>query len=299
MPVIDDTATQRANLSFIRRAMRTPILEREEEFALARQWRDKCDERALQKLVEAYSRVVVAAAYKYRRYGLPLADLMQEGEIGLLQAAQRFDPERDIRFSTYASWWVRAAIQDYVLRNWSIVRTGTTAAQKSLFFNLRRLRHKLGAADGTLDDEARAQIAQSLRVNPRDVAQMEGRLSGGDVSLNAPLSDDGISEAQDFLVDDRPSPETLVMEDHAARQRQHWLKQALAGLDGREQHIIRRRKLDEDGVTLVTLGAEMGVSKERVRQLENRALGKLKTALLNLAQCPTQPCCQMQPCTQG
>ncbi len=286
MAHLDDTATQRANLAFMRHAMRTPILEREEEFALARRWRDHRDERALHKLVGAYSRLVVAAAHKYKHYGLPLGDLMQEGEIGLLQAAERFDPERDIRFSTYAAWWIRAAIQDYVLRNWSIVRTGTTAAQKALFFNLRRLRRKLAGSDGQLTESGRATIAQTLRVSVKDVAQMDSRLSGGDSSLNAPLHSEQTQEAQDFLVDDRPGPEMLVMTQHDQRQRQQWLRQAMATLDGRERQIILRRKLDDDGVTLEDLGQEMGVSKERVRQLENRALGKLKSELIRLVKNP-------------
>lgn len=286
MAHLDDTATQRANLAFMRHAMRTPILEREEEFALARRWRDHRDERALHKLVGAYSRLVVAAAHKYKHYGLPLGDLMQEGEIGLLQAAERFDPERDIRFSTYAAWWIRAAIQDYVLRNWSIVRTGTTAAQKALFFNLRRLRRKLAGSDGQLTESGRQAVATALRVSVTDVAQMDSRLSAGDSSLNAPLHSEQTQEAQDFLVDDRPGPEMLVMTRHDQRQRQQWLQQAMATLDGRERQIILRRKLDDDGVTLEDLGQEMGVSKERVRQLESRALGKLKSELIRLVKNP-------------
>ncbi len=274
----DDTATQRANQAFMRRAMRTPILSREEEFALARRWREQRDERAMHKLVEAYSRLVVAAAQKYRHYGLPLGDLMQEGEIGLLQAAARFEPERDIRFSTYATWWIRAAMQDFVLRNWSIVRTGTTAAQKSLFFNLRRLRQKLETVDGKLTAAGQQQIAKLLAVPIGDVIQMETRL-GGDVSLNAPLAADSGAEMQDFLVADTPTPESLAMQRHDRQVRQQWLYQAMAKLDDRERRIIQRRQLAEDAVTLEDLGQEMGVSKERVRQLESRALDKLKHEL--------------------
>jgi RNA polymerase sigma-32 factor len=286
MAHLDDTATQRANQTFMRRAMRMPLLEREDEFALARRWRDQRDERALHQLVEAYSRLVVAAAHKFKHYGLPLGDLMQEGEIGLLQAAERFDPERDIRFSTYAAWWIRAAIQDYVLRNWSIVRTGTTAAQKSLFFNLRRLRNKLAGVDGKLTDAGRQKIATTLGVSFADVIQMDGRLNGGDMSLNLTINADSPQEAQDFLVDERPTPETQVMNHHDGQVRNRWLQQALSTLDGRERQIILRRKLDDDGVTLEDLGAEMGVSKERVRQLENRALGKLKLELSRFVKNP-------------
>lgn len=275
----DDAPTQRANLAFMRRAMRTPVLERDHEFALARRWRDDRDTRARHELVEAHHRLVVAVAHKYKHYGLPIGDLMQEGVIGLLQAADRFDPEREIRFSTYAGWWIRAAIQDYVLRNWSIVRTGTTAAQKTLFFNLRRLRRKLAAQDGTLGDEAQQTIATTLGVSVAEVNHMDGRLSGGDFSLNAPVLQDSLQEAQDFLVDERPSPEAQVMTRHDAARRKVWLEQAMATLDQRERQIIVRRKLDDDSVTLEDLGAKLGVSKERVRQLENRALAKLKQAL--------------------
>ncbi len=275
MAHLDDAATQRANLAFMRRAMRTPMLSREEEFALAHRWREQRDERAMHKLVEAYSRLVVAAAQKYRHYGLPLGDLMQEGEIGLLQAAARFEPERDIRFSTYATWWIRAAMQDFVLRNWSIVRTGTTAAQKSLFFNLRRLRQKLETVDGKLTAGGHQQIATLLAVPVGEVIQMEGRM-GGDVSLNAPIRADSGSEMQDFLVADTPTPEILTMQRHDRRVRQQWLFQAMAKLDDRERRIIQRRQLNEEAVTLEDLGQEMGVSKERVRQLESRAMGKLK-----------------------
>ncbi len=275
MAHLDDAATQRANLAFMRRAMRTPMLSREEEFALAHRWREQHDERAMHKLVEAYSRLVVAAAQKYRHYGLPLGDLMQEGEIGLLQAAARFEPERDIRFSTYATWWIRAAMQDFVLRNWSIVRTGTTAAQKSLFFNLRRLRQKLETVDGKLTAGGHQQIATLLAVPVGEVIQMEGRM-GGDVSLNAPIRADSGSEMQDFLVADTPTPEILTMQRHDRRVRQQWLFQAMAKLDDRERRIIQRRQLNEEAVTLEDLGQEMGVSKERVRQLESRAMGKLK-----------------------
>ena len=200
---------------------------------------------------------------------------MQEGEIGLLQAAARFEPERDIRFSTYATWWIRAAMQDFVLRNWSIVRTGTTAAQKSLFFNLRRLRQKLETVDGKLTAGGHQQIATLLAVPVGEVIQMEGRM-GGDVSLNAPIRADSGSEMQDFLVADTPTPEILTMQRHDRRVRQQWLFQAMAKLDDRERRIIQRRQLNEEAVTLEDLGQEMGVSKERVRQLESRAMGKLK-----------------------
>ncbi|HEU4839383.1 MAG TPA: RNA polymerase factor sigma-32 [Micavibrio sp.] len=281
MAHIDDPHTQKANLDYIRTSMAEPLLEKEHELDLARRWRDKGDEKALHELVRSYTRLVVSAAAKFRNYGLPMGDLIQEGNIGLMQAANRFEPERELRFSTYANWWIRSAMQDYILRNWSIVRTGTTAAQKSLFFNLRRLRGKIERAKGAegLNDEDRRKIAKELQVNLKDVEEMEGRLSGSDNSLNATVSDDGEEEWQSFLKDDRPNPEDIVIGMKDAKTRSQWLQQALSTLSDREQKIIRDRHLQYETVTLEDLGKELGVSKERVRQLEARAMEKLKAGL--------------------
>ncbi len=281
MAHIDDPQTQKANLSYIRSSMAEPILEKEHELDLARRWRNDGDEKAIHELVKSYTRLVVSAAAKFRNYGLPMGDLIQEGNIGLMQAAARFEPERDLRFSTYANWWIRSAMQDYVLRNWSIVRTGTTAAQKSLFFNLRRLRAKIERTQGAegLGEVGRAQIAKELNVNIKDVEQMEGRLSGGDNSLNAVVGEDGDEEWQNFLADDRPNPEDIVMGMKDAKTRSKWLEEALNTLSDREQKIIRDRHLQYETVTLEDLGSELGVSKERVRQLEARAMEKLKASI--------------------
>lgn len=281
MAYIDDPQTQKANLSYIRSAMNEPLLEKDHELDLAKRWRDKGDEKALHELVRSYTRLVVAAAARFRNYGLPMGDLIQEGNIGLMQAANRFEPERDVRFSTYATWWIRSAMQDYILRNWSIVRTGTTAAQKSLFFNLRRLRAKIERAKGAegLNDEDRRKIAGELRVNLKDVEDMEGRLSGSDNSLNATIGEDGEEEWQNFLKDDRPNPEDIVIGMRDAKTRSKWLEEALDALSDREQKIIRNRHLKYETVTLEDLGKELGVSKERVRQLEARAMEKLKAGL--------------------
>lgn len=287
MTHIDDVDTQRANLGFVRRSMAAPLLSREEEFALARRWREEQDERALHSLVRAYGRLVVAMATRFRRYGLPVGDLVQEGNVGLMQAAARFDAGRDVRFSTYASWWIKAAMQDFVLRNWSIVRTGTTAPQKSLFFNLRRLRAKIEEASGrALDDAGRAEIAETLNVSQNDVILMEQRLSGLDQSLNATISEEGEEEVQSFLPDPGPSPEEVVIGLRDAETRSKWLKEALETLSPREQRIIRERRLSEQGVTLEQLGESLGVSKERVRQLENRALAKLREEILKHVEQP-------------
>jgi RNA polymerase sigma-32 factor len=281
MAHIDDPATQRANLAFIRTSMQAPLLSRDHEFELARRWREGDDETALHELILSYTRLVVAIASRFRNYGLPLGELVQEGNVGLLQAAARFDPERQIRFSTYAAWWIRSAMQDYILRNWSIVRIGTTAAQKSLFFNLRRLRARIEkTSGGPVSAEARAEIAQSLDVPIAEVEAMEARLSGSDQSLNAPVGEEGDEEWQNSLADHRPGPEDVVIGLRDADTRSRWLNEALSELTQRERTIIDQRRLREEAATLEELGRELGVSKERVRQLEHRALQKLKQSML-------------------
>lgn len=279
MAHIDDPQTKRANMEYIRTSMNEPLLEKEHELNLARRWQNNRDQKALHEMVTSYTRLVVAIASRFRNYGLPIGDLIQEGNVGLMQAAERFDPSRDVRFSTYASWWIRAAIQDYVLRNWSIVRTGTTAAQKSLFFNLRRLRARIENNGDALNEEGRNKIATELKVKLSDVKDMEGRLSAGDQSLNARIGEDGEEEWQGLLADDRPNPEEVVIGMKDAQTRSAWLAQALSELSDREKTIIAERHLKHEAVTLEDLGKTLGVSKERVRQLEQRAMDKLKVSL--------------------
>ncbi len=284
MAYIDDSETQKANSSYIRTSMDAPILEKEHELDLARQWRDDRNERALHELITSYTRLVVAIANKFRYYGLPLGDLIQEGNIGLMTAADKFDPDRELRFSTYATWWVKSCIQDYVLRNWSIVRTGTTAAHKSLFFNFRRLRAQIeaGHEHEGLSDADRADLAEKLNVRVSDVEHMEGRLSGVDSSLNMTLSDDSDDEWQNMLASESPTPEDVVMHMRDAETRSEWLNTALRKLPEREQKIIQDRHMAEDVVTLESLGRELGISKERVRQLEQRAMIQLKDTMLSI-----------------
>jgi len=256
------------------------MLSREYEFDLARRWRERGDTAALHGLVGAYTRLVVSTATRFRNYGLPMGDLVQEGNVGLMQAAARFEPERDVRFSTYAAWWIRSAMQDYVLRNWSIVRTGTTAAQKSLFFNLRRLRARIEDQSGRpLGDAGRRKIAEELQVDILDVEAMEQRLAGNDQSLNAPVREGGDDDWQDFLACTRPSPEEVVIGLRDADTRSKWLAEALSELSPRERTIIAGRRLRDEGATLEELGRALGVSKERVRQLEHRALQKLRQSI--------------------
>ena len=287
MAFVDTPETQRANRRFIRESMNAPLLTREHELHLARRWRDQGDEAALHELVTAYMRLVVSTAGRFRNYGLPMGDLVQEGTVGLMQAAARFEPDRDVRFSTYAAWWIRSAMQDFILRNWSVVRTGTTAAQKALFFNLRRLRAKIDdGLGGPLTDEGRAYIATELSVTAQEVEAMEMRLAGADQSLNAAISAGGEDEWQDFLSDPRPTPEESVTDARDGQVRLAWLAAALEELSAREQTIIRERRLRDDARTLEELGRELGISKERVRQVEHRALQKLRTSLLRRAKDP-------------
>ena len=269
----------------VKTAMAAPFLERDNEHELAVRWRDDHDENALHELAEAHMRLVIAIAVRFRHYGLPVADLIQEGHVGLLEAAARFDPHREVRFSTYATWWIRASIQDYILRNWSIVRGGTSSAQKALFFNLRRLRAKL-----SIGGESRGsvvlynEIAKALGVNSADVEMMDTRLSGPDVSLNAPVADadntSAPSERIEFLVDKQPLPDETVGIAIDTDRRLGWLKDALTRLSEREYNILRERRLSEDAMTLEELGVQLGISKERVRQIESRAMEKLRMALV-------------------
>jgi RNA polymerase sigma-32 factor len=280
MAYIDDPITQRANLDYIKVAMRQPLLERSDEFALAERWHHHKDPKALHELINSYARLVISLASRFRNYGLPTGDLIQEGNVGLMQAAARFEPDREVRFSTYATWWIRAAMQDYVLRNWSIVRTGTTAAQKSLFFNMRRLRGQIENSGESLTDENRQWIADQLKVAVSDVTEMEIRFAGTDQSLNAPLRDASDDELQDFMPDGAPNPEDVVIGLRDTQTRSRWLAEAISDLSPREQQIIRQRRLEDGGVTLEFLGKEFGISKERVRQLEQRAMHKLRVSIL-------------------
>lgn len=267
---------------FIRLAMTAPYLERDEEQELAQNWRDHGDQEALNRMTIAHMRLVISMAGKFRNYGLPIGDLIQEGHVGLLEAAARFEPEREVRFSTYATWWIRASMQDYILRNWSIVRGGTSSAQKALFFNLRRLRARLAAGSDTLSSASiYEEIATALGVQTADVATMDSRLSAPDSSLNAPLSGESDSmERMDFLVSDAPLPDEVASEAIDVERRNGWLKDALGALNPRELRIIEERRLKDDGATLAELGDVLGISKERVRQLEARAMEKLKVALV-------------------
>ena len=276
-------ATTTADRRMIKMAMSAPYLERDEEQALAHAWKNNHDQEARNRIAMAHMRLVISMATRFRNFGLPLGDLVQEGYIGLLEAAARFEPERQVRFSTYATWWIRASIQDYVLRNWSIVRGGTSSAQKALFFNLRRLRARLAQGDSRLTAEAvHQEIAIALGVSTADVRTMDARLSSSDISLQAPVSgeeDNGASRLE-FLASDAPLPDEQVGDIIDGERRRKWLAAALGQLNEREMKIIRARRLTDDCATLEELGSDLGISKERVRQIENRALEKLRSALV-------------------
>ena len=269
--------------SMIDAAMAAPYLERQEESKLARQWKEHRDQDAMHQITLAHMRLVVAMAARFRHFGLSMSDLIQEGHVGLLEAAARFEPEREVRFSTYATWWIRASMQDYILRNWSIVRGGTSSPQKALFFNLRRLRARLARGGEPLASSSiYKEISTQVGVTEADVALMDSRLSGPDTSLNAPLSDGETDSPgrQDFLVSDAPLPDEVAADEIDRQRRSGWLYGALGVLTERERQIIAERRLRDDGITLEALGARLGISKERVRQIESRAIDKLRTALV-------------------
>lgn len=269
----------------MRSAMQAPYLERQKEHDLALRWKDKRDDEAMHQIAAAHMRLVIAIANRFKRFKMPLGDLVQEGYVGLLEAAARFEPDREVRFSTYATWWIRASIQDYILRNWSIVRGGTSSSQKALFFNLRRLRAKLVQDDSALSkQDIFRTIAEKLGVSVRDVETMDFRFSSADNSLSVSISEnsDNPIAKMDVLVDENPLPDALIEQTIDGQRRTQWLYDALQILNERELEIIRFRRLNEEGATLEVLGEKLGISKERVRQIEARALQKLRSALLNV-----------------
>jgi RNA polymerase sigma-32 factor len=267
---------------YLEEIRRFPMLEPQDEFMLAKRWREHGDRDAAHKLVTSHLRLVAKIAMGYRGYGLPISEVISEGNVGLMQAVKRFEPEKGFRLATYAMWWIKAAIQEYILRSWSLVKMGTTANQKKLFFNLRKAKSKISALeDGDLRPDQVKLIAKRLGVTEQDVVDMNRRL-GGDVSLNAPIRDDGDSgEWQDWLVDEVSDQETRLVEDEESDNRKKALGEALSVLNERERRIFEARRLADDPVTLEDLAAEFGVSRERVRQIEVRAFEKVQRAVKN------------------
>ena len=273
------------DMSMSRKAMKAELLDAETELQLAYAWRDQRDEAALHRLITAYMRLAISMASKFKRYGAPMNDLIQEAGLGLMKAADKFDPDRGVRFSTYAVWWIKASIQDHVMRNWSMVRTGSTSSQKSLFFNLRRVQARLereaAAAGQELDrHQLRQMISTEIGVPLHDVEMMEGRLSGSDFSLNATQStEDEGREWIDALEDDSAQAAEVDEHTHDTDKLREWLLAAMNALNERERFIVRERKLRDDARTLESLGNELGLSKERVRQLEAAAFAKMRKNL--------------------
>src|SRR5215204_2517862 len=258
---------------------RFPMLERHEEYRLAKGWREHGDRDAAHKLVTSHLRLVAKIAMGYRGYGLPISEIVSEGNVGLMQAVKRFEPEKGFRLATYAMWWIKAAIQEYILRSWSLVKMGTTANQKKLFFNLRKAKSKISALEeGDMRPDQVKLIAKRLGVTEQDVVDMNRRL-GGDSSLNAPLREEGEGEWQDWLVDDSASQETIVVAEQEGQNRLAALRDALSVLNPRERRIFEARRLAEDPITLEELSTEFGVSRERVRQIEVRAFEKIQEAV--------------------
>ncbi|WP_238365921.1 RNA polymerase factor sigma-32 [Mesobacterium pallidum] len=273
------------DFSLSRIAMKAEMLDAETERTLAYAWRDNRDEKALHRLITAYMRLAISMASKFRRYGAPMNDLIQEAGLGLMKAADKFDPDRGVRFSTYAVWWIKASVQDYVMRNWSMVRTGSTSSQKALFFNMRRVqaqleREALQRGENLDRHQMHQLISMEIGVPLHDVEMMEGRLSGSDFSLNAmQSSDEDGREWIETIEDESEQASSLVEEDHDRAHLRSWLVDAMGALTERERYILRERKLRDDARTLESLGDEMGLSKERIRQLEAAALGKMRKHL--------------------
>src|SRR6202789_3189347 len=281
LPALPSALSPEGNLSrYLSEIRKFPLLEPQQEFMLAKAWREHGDTKAAHQLVTFHLRLVAKIAMGYRGYGLPVAELISEGNVGMMQAVKRFDPDRGFRLATYAMWWIRAAIQEYILHSWSLVKMGTTAAQKKLFFNLRRLKGQMKAIDdGDLQPEQVTEIARLLGVPEQDVVNMNRRMATPDHSLNAPVRQDSEGEWQDWLVDETESQETAIADREELTGRKALLTGALKTLNERERHILIERRLKDNPTTLEDLSQQYGISRERVRQIEVRAFEKLQRAM--------------------
>ena len=284
LPALPSALSPEGNLSrYLSEIRKFPLLEPQQEFMLAKAWREHGDTKAAHQLVTSHLRLVAKIAMGYRGYGLPVAELISEGNVGMMQAVKRFDPDRGFRLATYAMWWIRASIQEYILHSWSLVKMGTTAAQKKLFFNLRKLKGQMQAIEeGDLSPEQVSKIATRLGVPEEEVVNMNRRLAAPDSSLNAAVKAEGDMEWQDWLVDDTPNQEARLADSQELGQRQHMLAAALKQLTERERHIIVERRLVDEPKTLEDLSSKYGISRERVRQIEVRAFDKLQKAMKNM-----------------
>ena len=264
---------------------KSKILEKSEEFYHIEQWRSNRDSNSLKIILNAYLRLAVSYAKKYKSYGLPLDDLIHEGVLGIMHALEKFDISKDFRLSTYASWWIRASIQDYILKNWSVVKTGSTASQKALFFNLRKIKQQISdVSSDYMGQKEIDKVSEILNVKSLEVQNMESRLSGGDVYLNQKIDNESENDLMSLLDDDRPNPEVVLENFSDGNLKKEFIKKAILTLSEREKTIIKLRKLKEKSITLDELGQMLKISKERVRQIETNALEKLKTAILDISQ---------------
>ena len=263
---------------------RSKILSKEDEYYLISQWRENQDQDCLQKILNSYLRLAVSFARKYVNYGLPLDDLIHEGVLGIMHALEKFDISKDFRLSTYASWWIRASIQDYILKNWSVVKTGSTASQKQLFFNLKKIKQQiLEVSQDFMGQKELDTVSKMLKIKPMEIQNMESRLTGGDVFLNQAIGDEDGNDLMSLLPDDSMNPEEIVEKQFDNKSKSSWILKALESLTDREQIIIKSRRLKEKSVTLEHLGDKLKISKERVRQIETKALGKLKKVILEIS----------------
>ena len=264
---------------------KSKILEKKEEFYHIEQWREKRQSKSLQIILNSYLRLAVSYARKYKSYGLPLDDLIHEGVLGIMHALEKFDISKDFRLSTYASWWIRASIQDYILKNWSVVKTGSTASQKALFFNLRKIKQQISdASSDFMGQKEINQVSEMLNVKTFEIQNMESRLSGGDVFLNQKIDNDSENDLMSLLEDERANPEESFENFNDGKIKKDYLEQAILTLNDRERTIIKLRKLREKSITLDELGQMLKISKERVRQIETKALEKLKTTIVEISQ---------------
>ena len=264
---------------------RSKVLEKDEEYKLIGIWQKNKDQNALQKILNAYMRMAVSYAKKYQNYGIPLDDLIHEGILGIMHALEKFDISKDFRLSTYASWWIRASIQDYILKNWSVVKTGSTASQKQLFFNLKKIKQQILDVSGEyLGQKEIDEISKMLKVRPLEIQNMESRLSGGDLFLNQTIGDEDSNDLMTLLPDERLNPEEVTEIYNDNKVKFSWLKKSIDTLSNREKIIIKSRKLKDKAITLDELGQQLKISKERVRQIETAALTKIKKALLQISQ---------------
>tara|TARA_Y100000768_G_scaffold387329_1_gene378270 strand:+ start:906 stop:1769 length:864 start_codon:yes stop_codon:yes gene_type:complete len=279
--------TLRSSLSnnLIDFSRKSKILEKGEEFFHIENWRKNRDQKSLQVILNSYLRLAVSYAKKYKSYGLPLDDLIHEGVLGIMHALDKFDVSKDFRLSTYASWWIRASMQDYILKNWSVVKTGSTASQKALFFNLRKIKQQISNISSEyMGQDEIDKVSEILNVKNLEVQNMESRLSGGDVHLNQKIDNESDNDLMSLLFDERPNPEEVVEEYSDGKQKKEYISKAISTLNEREKTIIQLRKLKEKSITLDELGKMLKISKERVRQIETKALQKLKTAILDISQ---------------